>query len=123
MTVSEFIFSYEGNQKEILLYFHDLFTQELKLGSKIRYRIPFYDGESWICYINPKRGGAVELCFLKGKELSNKSGLLQSKDRKQIAGISFYKLDDIPFEALLETLHEAIALDKKEPYRFFGKST
>jgi len=115
--VLDYIFQHQGNQKEILLYFHDLFTNELNLTSKIRYKIPFYDQKSWICYMNPMRGGKIELAFIRGKELSNNQGLLEFKKRKQIAGIEFESLSEIPYEAVHEIIHEAVLLDNINPYR------
>jgi hypothetical protein len=115
--VLDYIFQHQGNQKEILLYFHDLLTKELNLTSKIRYKIPFYDRRSWICYLNPIKDGKIELAFIRGKELSNNQGLLEFKKRKQIAGIEFESLSQIPFEAVHEIIHEAILLDDKIPYK------
>lgn len=116
-SVLDYIFKQHGNQKEILLFFHDWFTKELKLTSKIRYKIPFYDHKSWICYLNPIKGGKVELAFIRGNELSNKQGLLNAKERKQIAGIEFENLDSIPFDTVREIVLEAILLDEQSPYK------
>lgn len=115
--VLNYIFKQHGNQKEILLYFHDLFTNELNFTSKIRYKIPFYDYRSWICYMNPIKGGKIELAFIYGNELSNKQGLLQKKKRKQIAGIEFENLEDIPLEVVHEIIQEAILLDEATAYK------
>ena len=115
--VLDFIFQQEEKQKEILLYFHDLFIHELNLASKIRYKIPFYDGTSWICYLNPKKSGSVELAFIRGRELSDQHQLLDSKKRKQIAGIEFRSLSEVPFEAIHEIINKAVLLDKHCPYK------
>jgi len=119
--VSDYIFQQQGNQKEILLYFHDWFTNELKLTSKIRCKIPFYDKRSWICYLNPTTGRKVELAFIRGNELSNEHGILNFKDRKQIAGIEFENLENIPFQAINEIIQEAILLDEKGLLKMNGK--
>lgn len=115
--VLDYIFQQKENQKEILLFFHDWFTKELKLTSKIRYKIPFYDKNSWICYLNPIKGGKIELAFIRGNDLSNKQGLLNLKNRKQIAGIEFTTLDEIPFEAVNQIIQEAIFLDEEKQYK------
>ena len=112
-SVLDFIFRQKENQKEILLYFHDLFVTELKLNSKIRYKIPFYDGLSRICYMNPKRSGVVELAFIRGRELSNEHDLLDTKERREIAGIEIESLSKLPFETIHKIIMEAIALDRK----------
>lgn len=112
MQVEDFILKYEGQQRALLNYFHYLLTKEVGLIDKIRYKIPFYDHKSWICYLNPKKDGGVELAFVKGNQLSNEQGLLQAYDRKQIRGITFYKVAEIPEREILEIIQEALILDE-----------
>lgn len=112
--VEDFIYHFEGNQRQVMLYFHNLFTQELNLTDKIRYKIPFYYGRSWICYLNPTKENSIELAFIRGNELSNAQGLLHSKGRKQVYGIEIKKVSDIPFAAVNEIIQEAILLDESK---------
>lgn len=83
---------------------------------KIRFKIPFYYQKSWICYLNPRKDGQIELAFLRGNELSDVQQLLSFNGRKQIAGIPFNKMADIPADKVLEIIHEALLLDKTIPY-------
>ena len=122
MTVEDFIYGKEGNQKEILLYLHNLLS-EMDLEAKIRYKIPFYYGRSWICYLNPLKNDGVELAFPRGYELSNEQGILMSKDRKMVLGIEFYSVEEIPTDTLLEIIQEAIILDETVPYSFKNRKT
>ncbi|MGB1207077.1 MAG: DUF1801 domain-containing protein [Chitinophagales bacterium] len=114
--VENYIYQLDENQKQIMFYFHDLFTRELNLMDKIRYKIPFYYGKSWICYLNPTKDNKVELAFIRGNELSNVQGLLVSNGRKQVSGISFQKVAEIPEIVIREIIHEAILLDEIKPY-------
>jgi len=114
--VEDFIYEQEDQQREILLYLYNLLNMNLGLDAKIRYRIPFYYGRSWICYTNPIKKEGVELVFLRGNELSNEQSLLESKGRKQVLGVTFRTLADIPEETLLEVLQEAILLDETVAY-------
>jgi len=98
--VEDFIYQFEGSQRDVLFYFHNLLIEELNLVDKIRFKIPFYYRKSWICYLNPLKGDKIELAFTRGNELSNSQGLLVSKERKQIRGIEFENLAGIPFQAL-----------------------
>lgn len=116
MDVEDFIFGKEGLQQEGLLFFHDLFYNSLDLQPKIRYKIPFYYKKSWIFYLNPIKDHSIDLAFIRGNELSNSSGLLETKGRKQIKSITFQKIDDLPMEALMEVIQEAILLDETVPY-------
>ena len=92
------------------------FLLDLNLTSKIRFKIPFYYGRSWICYLNPIKTGGVTLAFIRGNELSNSHGILESKNRKQVMSIDFDGVEDIPSESIMEIIHEAILLDETIPY-------
>ncbi len=114
--VEDFIHHYDGNQREIMLFFHRLLTLELGLTEKIRFKIPFYYGKSWICYLNPIKNDSVEFAFVRGNELSNQKAILENKGRKQVYSITFKKLSDVPQRIINETIQEAILLDKTKPY-------
>ncbi len=114
--VEDFIYQFEGNQREVLLYFHHLLVLELNLHAKIRYKIPFYDCKSWICYLNPTKDGKIALAFVRGNELSNYQGILKSKGRKQVYSVEFEKVSDIPVHQINEIIQEAILLDEMKPY-------
>jgi len=110
--VEDFILQHSGNQRAVLDYFHQLFTNELQLTDKLRYKIPFYFGKSWICYLNPRKGDKIELVFLRGRELSNEQGLLSDKGRKMVSGVEFASVAEIPIDAMNEIIQEAIYLDE-----------
>jgi hypothetical protein len=115
-SVLDFIDGQDDGPKAIMLHLHNLMMSFPEVTSKISYKIPFYYRKSWICYMNPVKDGGVELGFTRGQELSNEQGILEAKGRKQVAGIIFYSLKDIPERALLEVINEAIILDESVPY-------
>jgi len=121
--VEDFIYSHEGSQRAIMLLLHNLLTIELNLTDKLRYKIPFYFGKSWICYFNPRKDGQIEFAFLRGNELSNTHGLLHSKGRKQVWSIQFSHPSEIPIVSLRETILEAILLDETVPYTIKKKNS
>ena len=114
--VEDFIHNYEGEQRKILNYLHGLLAKELELTPKMRYKIPFYYHKSWICYLNPTKQGAIEFAFVRGNELSDEQGLLQSKGRKQVMSIELKTLADLPEDSIKEVIHEALMLDDTVPY-------
>lgn len=114
--VHDYIWGLEGAQRELVLSLHRMLTSEWGLNARIRYKIPFYDGKTWICYLSPVRGGRVELAFARGNELSNAQGILESKGRKQVYGLEFGSLAEVPMQALREVIQEAILLDQSQPY-------
>ena len=101
----------------ILEHLHNLITSYPEITYKIRYRVPFYYQKSWICYLNPKKNEGVELAFIRANELSNENGLLDFKDRTQVAGVTFYNIKEINDEAVLEVLEEAFLLDQTVKYQ------
>jgi len=115
--VEDFIYQFEGNQRDLMLYFHRLLTMDLNLIDKIRFKIPFYYRKSWICYLNPSKDGKTEFAFVRGNELSNVQGLLESKGRKQVYSIELEKVSDIPKQKINEIIQEAILLDETKPYQ------
>jgi len=82
---------------------------------KIRFKIPFYDCKSWICYLNPLKKGAVELVFLRGNELIDESGLLEARGRKMVKGIIISDIDNIPFDTIHQILLQALLIDELMP--------
>jgi hypothetical protein len=114
--VEDYIFGFEGDDHEIMKLLHDLMTDQPGIYSKIAFKIPFYYRNSWICYINPVKKGGIEFVFTRGKELSNQQGILMSRGRKEVRGIHFNTIDDIPLESLHEVIQEAILLDETVPY-------
>jgi len=123
VNVEEFINQLEIEQRKIVFYFHELLAHQLELAHKIRFKIPFYYHKSWVCYLNPIKKDAVELAFLSGKELSNEQGLLEANDRKQVAGITFSKVEEIPADQVYEIIQEALMLDEMKYHQRKRKRT
>lgn len=117
LTIEEFIYNLEGEQRKIVKYLHNWFVKDLELSCKIRYKIPFYYRKSWICYLNPVKGGKIELAFIRGNELSNEQQLLDFKERVQIAGIEIQSVFEINRDGMREIIHEAILVDELTPYK------
>ncbi len=109
-------------QRAVARTLHQLCAVELALRPEVRYRLPFYYRNSWICFISPLKNGAVELGFTRGSELTHSAEHLQSKGRKQVYSIEYTRPDDIELETLLPILHEAIVLDETTPYSVRRKS-
>ncbi|MBK8079232.1 MAG: DUF1801 domain-containing protein [Saprospiraceae bacterium] len=121
--VSDFFEQFDGDQRNVMEYMHNILTRDMQLMDKIRFKIPFYFGRSWICYLNPLKNEKVEFAFVRGNELSNYQGLLQNKGRQQVYSIEFEKVSEIPVELLNEVIQEAILLDQSKPYASKRKST
>lgn len=115
-TVEDFIHQLEGDQKEIMIYLHNILINEFELKDKIRYKIPFYYGNSWICYLNPRKMGDVEMAFVRGNELPSYPGYLENQGRTQVFGITITTKKDIPQDVLLAIIQDAILLDETKPY-------
>jgi len=111
--IDEYILSLKGQQKEIISAIDLVLREGYKINGVIKWRIPFYQRKTNICYLNPIKNDGVEFVFYRGKHFSNQHGLLQSKGRKQVAGIELYSADDIPEEPIHEIIEEAILLDDR----------
>ncbi len=109
--IEEFILKFDGNQNDVLRYLHSLITSYDGVKCSIKFRIPFYFGRSWLCYLNPVKNNGTELVFTRGVELSQMFPILEKKSRKIVAGITFYHLNEIPELEIAEILTEALRLD------------
>jgi hypothetical protein len=115
MDVVSYIDSKESPTREILFHLHQLIIQlHPQMKSKIRFKIPFYDIHSWICYCNPLKKGGVELVFLKGIRIPDPFNLLCSKERKMVKGVTIPSLEEFPEEQVVYYLLEAIGLDESD---------
>ena len=97
--VEDYIYTYEGGQRKLLIYLHEWLTQELNMIDKLKYQIPFYYQKSWICYLNPSKTGGVEFAFVRGNELSNQNALLESKGRKQVYSVTYEQVTDVALDS------------------------
>lgn len=114
--VENLIDQFEGEQQAIFRFFHDLFINEFGLVDKVTFGNPCYYNKSWICYLKPLKGNKVELAFMRGNELSNAQGLLESKGRKQLRSLELTGLNKLPLQQINEIIQEAILLDETIPY-------
>ncbi|HAH50585.1 MAG TPA: DUF1801 domain-containing protein [Balneola sp.] len=115
--VEDYIYSFEGDEQEVLLYFHELLISFPAVTSKLRFKIPFYYQNTWVCYLNPVKPNKIAICFLRGYEMSNEQGLLVSKGRKQVLSAEFASVDEIPKKLMNEIINEALFLDETVPYK------
>lgn len=81
------------------------------IEEKFVYKVPFYYYHSRICYLNAFPKG-LYIGFVRGQELSNSQGLLDSTDRKEVSLIRFQSASEIPEDALQEIIQEALMLDE-----------
>lgn len=115
--VDNFIFEKEGEQQRILIHLHSILHGHHGLSPVLKHKIPFYEGQKWICYLNPIKNDGVELAFIRGNELSNRHGLLTDKNRKQVMGIEISSVETSPDEAIESSIIEAIELDKNVAFK------
>lgn len=120
--VEDFFYEYEGEQQKIMLFLHEKLTEEFQLTAKLRFKIPFYFLNSWICYLNPTKDNKVEFAFTRGNELSNAQLILASKGRKQVYSLTVENLKALPIDEINEVILEAITLDEMKPYASKRKS-
>jgi len=107
----DFILRHEGQQRWIMERLHELITTFPEITGKISYRIPFYYRKKWVCYMNPVKKNGIELVFINGHLMSNEQGILDGKGRRQVKGVTFYDVEEIPEDVILELLQEAFLVD------------
>jgi len=112
MNLDYFLDTISENQRNIISFLHEEFLNYPGVTFKMRFKVPFYDYGSWFCYLNPVKPNKVELCFLKGKEMTNGAGLLDDRGRKMVAGIMIADYSDMPLQPIIESFIEAMSLQE-----------
>ena len=114
--VDIYIAEQNSPQREIMSVLNSMIMNNDRMEAKIRYGIPFYFQKSWVCYLNLIKKGGVEICFLRANEMANENGLLNFKHRKQVAGISYFSIEEIDEAVFSPILQEALILDETVKY-------
>ena len=120
--VLSYINQLDSHRAGIISQLHHELMNNPGVVTKIRYKVPFYYRKSWFCYLNPLKGGGVELAFIRGRELSNDEGILVAKDRKMVRGIELFDASKIPWSSVRSIIQEALLLDETVPYSIRKKS-
>jgi Domain of unknown function (DU1801) len=83
----------------------------LRLG--IKFNTIFFIRKSWVAYIGKITKASLEVCFIRGPELSNEQGLLEAKGRISVRGITFSSVQhfEAQLDAFLEIVQEAYLID------------
>ncbi len=113
MNFDVFLDNISENQCLIIEYLDSQFLSLPEIGRKMRFKIPFYDYKSWVCYLNPVKNNKVELCFIWGKKLSNVQGILEDRNRKQVSGVIIDNINEININSIMEIFSEALVLDEQ----------
>ena len=93
-----------------------------RVQEKISWGVPFFFHKGHLCYLNPLRTpeAAIDLCFLRGHELSNEQGVLENRGRRTVRSL-VVRADAVNEELIRELLQEAILLNvtsKEKPAAF-----
>ena len=93
----------------------------IHVEEKISYGVPFFYFHGPLCYLSPKLDGAY-IGFVRGHQLSNEQGLLETKNRKFIRSIYFHSLAELEEKAtdIRHILNEAAILNQ---YHFQQKKS
>ncbi|MCU0435194.1 MAG: DUF1801 domain-containing protein [Bacteroidia bacterium] len=121
-SVADYIANAPAAERHILMALHDYLCSLPGVTVKMSYGTPFYYRNSWICYTGLVKEGGVELAFTRANELSNEQGLLDFRNRKQVAGVIISDVRNIPWETVREVVQEALILDDTVKYNVRKKS-
>ena len=110
--VEEYLLRLEERERDIMIFLHDLFTDRYQLDPKIKYGIPFYFGNKWVCYLNPLKTGGVDLTFLRGVKMQGFDDVLEQRGRKMVKSLPIFDLESLDIKLIEELLSMALEIDK-----------
>jgi hypothetical protein len=119
LNIEDYIESQDGFIKPLLAHLRKvIMLAHPNIREQISWSLPFFYCFDYLCYLSiSKKTKGVEVCFAKGCQLSNESGLLDAKNRKLVQGITFTSLADYEEKesAFLEILQEAVMFNEMNP--------
>ena len=118
ISVDDFMSRLPENHKPLLYHIRaTIMNADPQMREKISFNTIFFTCVDLVAYVGKVRKDNFEICFAKGVLLSNEHGILDLKDRKLAAGVTFEGWDDYKEkeEAFLESLHEAILFNLENP--------
>lgn len=125
ISIEDFIESQELSISALLYQLREtILHAHPKMTERFMFNTAMFGVKNELCYfvvLNKNKG--VEIGFHRGFQMSNEQGLLESKKRKFIHGITLKDLDDFknkeaPFK---EILQEAIILDEINEKSIFSE--
>ncbi|GAB3255031.1 hypothetical protein GCM10027347_15820 [Larkinella harenae] len=114
MTVDEYINRQTPEIHRLLAQIRRLIQDASpRVQEKINWGVPFFSHKGHLCYLNPLRTTepAVDLCFLRGYELSDERGVLENRGRRTVRSL-VVRAQDFNEELIRELLREAILLNE-----------
>lgn len=115
ISIEDFIESQEEHIKNLLWQLrHTILKSHPKMKERFLFNTAMFGVKNELCYfVILKKNLGVEVGFHRGFQLSNEQGLLESKKRKFIHGVTFRNLEDFKMKeaSFNEILQEAIILD------------
>ena len=109
--VEGFIIDLPEHQREILWKLHELILSFPEIRSRVKYKIPFYEVNKSVCYLNPVGKAGVELVFTRGFEIKDKAKVLKANGRTRVIGILFEQVSAIDERVLQDLIQKAIELE------------
>ena len=125
ISIDDFIAYQEPSIQVLIFHLRKLIGHaHPKMKERFIFNTPMFMVKRDICYIgkiHPKKG--LEICFLRGYQLSNEQGLLDAKGRMFIHGIILKNAEDLKEKetAFCEILQEAIILDEINDKSIFSE--
>lgn len=114
-TLEEFLDKLPPQQQHIALVLHDWICNNTNCKTTMRFKIPFYDANKWVAYLNPVKNNGIELNFLQARHFVPLPEELDFRGRKMVAGAIFYAVSDIHPEILRNLFNIALATDAHLP--------
>jgi hypothetical protein len=98
---------------KIFRFLHHLLSTYPEINTRIHFNTPFYTRHRWMVYVSGLKKGGVEICFVQASLYSKHQELLDFKKRKQVGGITYFKVEEIDVKVIDLLMTEAIETDEK----------
>lgn len=114
LTVDNFILSQDEHTRQLIFLLRDIVLSTSKeIKEKLSFNCPFYHYNGMLCYISIEKK-TVYIGFCRGVLLKEKYPILEIKNRKLIASISYKNMEEVDVNLIQNILKDSMQLNEKK---------
>lgn len=112
LTVDDYILSKDEETKQLIFLLRDIIlSTSTEITERLSFNCPFYHYNGMLCYISIEKK-VVYVGFCRGVLLKEKYPVLEIKNRKLIASISYKSMDEVDVDIIQNILIDSMQLNK-----------
>ncbi|MBK6273727.1 MAG: DUF1801 domain-containing protein [Saprospirales bacterium] len=114
ITIDNYILSQDELSRQLIFLLRDIILSTTpEITERLSFNCPFYHYKGMLCYISIEKK-TVYIGFCRGVLLKEKYPILEIKNRKLIASISYKNMEEVDVDLIQNILQDSMKLNEKK---------